>query len=515
MKRSLLVLSIGLLLHTALFAQSPNIRIGSSINNWDPNEPSVCINPQNPDEIMVGANADNYYFSKDGGHTWQQGVLRSSFGVNCDPAIVCDDQGNFYYFHLVPNLSRVVCQKKTKREASWSDGSYTALNGTMEIDKEWATFDPVHGNLYVTWSQFNKHGSLDPRDSTIIFLSRSEDRGLTWSEKIRISQKSGNASGGFQSVHGSYPTTGPDGEVYVCWWSPAGLMFDKSTDEGRSWLQSDRKISQPAQWIYTIPGMQLTPSFPVIACDRSTGRYKGSIYTNWSEKRNGAADSDIWIINSRDGGTSWSTPKKVNDDPAGKDQFFNFLTVDQVTGYLYILYYDRRNYSDNQTDVYLAISRDGGNRFENIRISDTPFIPYSTAFFGHYLSVSAHDNKIFATWTRQDNGINSLWGARLTMGSEGIEKQEKQTCSLEQNSPNPFNGYTFFSFSLKDPEPVTVQVHDLFGRMVATLADREPMAAGKHTLRFLPELFDLSPGIYYYSLIAKEQRITRRMMYSK
>ncbi|HBB92011.1 MAG TPA: glycosyl hydrolase [Bacteroidales bacterium] len=513
MKATITLLMGYFLLQSSLFAQSPNIRIGRSINSWDPNEPSVSINPGNTDEIMVGANANNYYFSKDGGLTWQHGVLRSSYGVNCDPVIVCDDQGSFYYFHLVPNLSRVVCQKMAGNSTTWSDGSFTALNGTMEIDKEWAAFDPVHGNLYVSWSQFNKHGSLDPRDSTIIYLARSEDRGITWSDKIRISKKGGNASGGFQSVHGSYPTTGPNGEVYVCWWSPEGLMFDKSADEGRTWLANDLRVSQPAQWIYTIPGMQLTPSFPVIACDRSTGRYKGSIYINWSEKRGGAADSDIWIINSRDGGSTWSTPKKVNNGPAGKDQFFNFVTIDQVTGYVYVLYYDRRNYSDNQTDVYMAISRDGGTSFENIKISDTPFIPYSTAFFGHYLGISAHNNKIFAAWSRQDNGTNSLWGASLTMGSEGIETTDKTPVSLEQNSPNPFDQYTLFSFKLKESGPVTVRVLDLFGRTVATLADQEEMSFGKHTLRFQPEEYNLAPGIYYYSLVTREETVARRMVY--
>lgn len=141
-----------------LEAQHVNIRIAGSINGMDPNEPSVCINPRNTNEIMIGTNANHSYFSADGGRTWQHQVLQSTFGVNCDPAIICDDQGTYYYFHLVPDLSRVVCQKKTGNSSDWSNGSFTALNGTMQIDKEWAVFDPVKGNLYTTWSQFNRHG---------------------------------------------------------------------------------------------------------------------------------------------------------------------------------------------------------------------------------------------------------------------------------------------------------------------------------------------------------------------
>jgi hypothetical protein len=498
-----------------LEAQHVNIRIAGSINGMDPNEPSVCINPRNTNEIMIGTNANHSYFSADGGRTWQHQVLQSTFGVNCDPAIICDDQGTYYYFHLVPDLSRVVCQKKTGNSSDWSNGSFTALNGTMQIDKEWAVFDPVKGNLYTTWSQFNRHGSTDPRDSTIIFLSRSSDRGVTWSDRIRISQRSGNATGGVGSVHGSYPATGPDGEVYVCWWSPAGLMFDKSTDEGKTWLPSDIRITSTVQWIYNVPGMQLTPSFPVISCDRSLGHYRGTIYINWSDNRKGAGDSDIWVVKSMDGGATWSTPKRVNDDPAGKQQFFNFLSIDQVTGYVYIAYYDRRNYDDNRTDVFMAVSRDGGNNFENFRISDTPFIPYSTAFFGHYLGVSAHNDKVFAAWSRQDNGQNSLWGAMVDTGSSQVESITKGPVNLEQNIPNPFNESTFISFKLTDPGPVTLKVIDLFGNTMATIMSAQETSAGKHTVHFQPDQYHLVPGVYYFTLITRNETVARKMVFGR
>ncbi len=515
MRSFTIILIVILLMPALILAQQPNIRISGSLGGLDPNEPSVCINQLNTDEILVGANTDLFFRSSDGGLTWKSGVLRSSYGVNCDPAIICDNKGAFYFFHLVPDLSRVVCQKSDYSSSGWSDGSYTALNGTMQIDKEWAAYDAVKGNLYVTWSQFNRHGSLDPRDSTIIFLARSKDGGQNWSERIRISDKGGNASGGFQSVHGSYPATGPSGEVYVCWWSPAGLMFDKSTDEGKTWLPSDKRVTAPVQWIYQVPGMQLTPSFPVIACDRSDGRYRGVIYINWSDNRNGASDSDIWLVKSTDGGSTWSSPKRVNDDPPGKQQYFNFLSVDPVTGYLYILYYDRRSYSDNRTDVYLAVSRDGGSTFENRKISDSPFIPYSTVFFGHYLGIGAYNNVVFATWSRMDNGVNTLWGARVNPGVTGAETYPKQTVDLDQNIPNPFNEYTWISFRLPEGGPVTLKVDNLMGQTVATAIDGEFFDAGKHSIHFDADRFGLSPGIYLFTLVTRDHTVSRKMLFNR
>ncbi len=49
-------------------------------------------------------------------------------------------------------------------------------------------------------------------------------------------------------------TTGPNAEVYICWWGPDGLMFDRSLDQGLTWLTEDINITNHVNWIYTIPG---------------------------------------------------------------------------------------------------------------------------------------------------------------------------------------------------------------------------------------------------------------------
>ena len=497
------------------WSQNPNILIGGSPNEWS-NEPSVCINPKNTDHIIIGTNADNYYTSDDGGLTWQHGILTSSYGVNCDPVILADTSGNFYYFHLVPDLSRVVCQKMSGFSPPWSDGSYTALYGTCDIDKEWATYDPVTNNLYSTWTRFNTWGSTNPQDSSHIFLSKSTDGGLTWGQQKLISNIGGNASAGFGSVHGSYPATGPNGEVYVTWWSPAGLMFDKSTDQGETWLNTDINITGfSIQWLYSIAGIQSGVTFPVIACDRSNGIYNGNIYVNWADKRNTAMEANIWLVKSSDGGITWSAPIRVNDDQPAKHQFFNFMTIDQVTGKIYIVFYDRRNYTDTNTDVYLAISDDGGETFSNYKISDTPFIPFSTVFFGHYISVSAQNNKVFATWMRMDDGQVSLWGASIDPATVGMHREMAIPLSLSQNSPNPFQENTFFSFKLETSSNVLLTVSDIFGNRIATIINNENMSAGKHVIHFIPEQYHLPSGMYHYSLVTNNKTITKKMIYSK
>ncbi|MEI6435696.1 MAG: T9SS type A sorting domain-containing protein [Bacteroidota bacterium] len=514
MKKILTAVFLEFIFAGGLCAQNPNIQIGFP-NEW-PNEPSVCMNPTNPDEIMIGTVPDNYYTSDDGGLSWQHGVITSAYGVNGDPVVLADASGNFYYFHLVPDLSRVVCHKKQGLQSPWSSESFTAVYNNYDIDKEWATYDPVTNNLYTSWSRFNTWGSSNTQDSTDIFISKSTDGGQSWGEQKLISNIGGNATGGFGSVHGSYPATGPNGEVYVAWWSPAGLMFDRSTDQGETWLDTDINLTGfPVQWITTIPGIQTGVSFPMIVCDRSSGPNHGTIYINWSDKRSGANDANIWLSKSTDGGSTWSAPFRVNDDGPGRHQFFNYITVDQVTGKIYVVFYDRRNYTDTKTDVYLAISGDGGETFSNYKISDSPFAPYSSLFFGHYIGVAAHNDHVFATWMRMDAGELTLWGARIDPTTVGLVNEPSVPHALAQNAPNPFHESTFFSFKLAGQTSVTLKVVDIFGNNVATLINNEKMEAGKHTVCFSPEKFNLPSGIYHYSLVTNNKTITRKMIYAR
>jgi Neuraminidase (sialidase) len=129
---------------------------------------------------------------------------------------------------------------------------------------------------------------------------------------------------------------------------------------------------------------------------------------NWCDQRNGVEDTDVWLLVSRDGGTTWTEEKRVNQDESKRQQFFTWMSIDQSTGYMYFIYYDRRNYDNKNTDVYLAVSHDGGRTFKEYRISETPFIPNDKVFFGDYLNIAAVNGVITPIWPRMDNGKISL-----------------------------------------------------------------------------------------------------------
>jgi hypothetical protein len=299
----------------------------------------------------------------------------------------------------------------------------------------------------------------------------------------------------------------------VAWFGPAGLMFDKSADQGNTWLPQDiNTTNQHINWIYSIPGVGLGVTFPFIACDRSGGPNNGNIYISWADKRNGGNDADVLIVKSTDGGITWSAPIRVNDDPPGKHQFFPAITVDQVTGKLWVVFFDRRNYTDVNTDVYMAVSEDGGNTFTNFKVSEIPFIPLSTVFFGHYLGITAYDDHVFPVWNRMDDGENSLVGAIIDPTIIGKEELYNLPDAQIQNYPNPFTESSFISFRLKNPSEVTLQLFDITGMLVSTLINQKSYSQGKHVERIDAGKSGLKPGVYIVKLSFGEEQITTRIL---
>ncbi len=487
-------------------AQYTNVMI-SDVDN--PEETTICINPKNTREIIAGANISSYYFSFDGGQSWNRNPMVSTLGVWGDPCLVIDTSGYFYFLHLsYPSqttwLDQIVCQRSVNHGLSWSSGSGIGKNTPKQQDKEWACVNPLNNDIYVTWTQFDNYGSADTAKKSNILFSKSTDQGLTWSTALRINEVSGNCLDSDSTAEGAVPAVGPNGEIYVSWAGPAGLVFDRSMDGGLTWLDHDIFVSDiPGGWDYSVPGIYRANGLPVTCCDVSKGPNRGNIYINWTDERNNNGtqqDVDVWMVKSVDGGTTWSPPRRVNDDAPGKQQFFTYMTVDQVTGYLWFVFYDRRNYDDTRTDVYLAVSKDGGETFENFKISDSPFIPNSNIFFGDYTGISAHNNIVRPIWTRlQDNSL-SAWTAILDPYFTGIKETENIPFAVDQVYPNPFNESTVFSFKLKVPTMISLGVYDMYGYKVCSMIENSLIQPGKYIHQFEPAKYGLPSGVYYFSL---------------
>ncbi len=532
MRKSIFIFLMFTLLVGSVYPQYTNITIS---NVSSPNEPSICINPKNTNILVGGANISSYYYTSNGGLNWTRGNLTSSsWGVWGDPCIICDTNGVFYYFHLSnPSsgghwIDRIVCQKSTNNGVSWNNpGSYTYYDPNKDQDKEWACVDPRNNHIYVTWTQFDNYGSSSQSDSSNILFSKSTDAGISWvnfgsGTAKRINKLGGDCVDEDNTVEGAVPCAGPNGEVYVSWAGPKirnsqfGIFFNKSTNGGTNWLTDPIYVcNQPGGWDYIIADIYRANGMPVTCCDISTSPYRGHIYIAYSDSA-GPSDHDIKFVKSTNGGLNWTSPLRVNNDAAGKEQFFPWMTVDQKNGHIYIVFYDRRNYSNSATDVYVAKSTNGGSTFTNFVISESPFVPVGSVFFGDYTNITAYNGRVRPIWARlQGNSISVL--TAIIDFSSGVNTNGNTMPSefkLEQNFPNPFNPSTQINYSVKERSFVNLTVYNLLGKEIAILVnDYKP--AGNYAINFDISGYNMPSGIYFYKLTAGKYSETKKMIVTK
>ncbi len=516
-------LTISLLTVFYASAQYTNVMIS---NTNSPEEVTIRINPKNTNQVVAGANLNNVFHSNNGGLTWSSSIITDLVnGVWGDPIVFTDTTGNFFYSHLSnpPSagtwVDRIVFQKSIDGGITWSTpGTYTGHNGTKVQDKEGIVVNKNTNEIYVTWTQFDSYGTTNPLDSSVILFSKSVDAGATWTIPLRISKEAGNCVDSDSTMEGAIPMVGPAGEIYVIWTGPNGLVFNKSLDDGLTWLPHETVItSMPGGWDYNIAGLQRCNGLPQAMCDLSGGPNNGTIYINWTDQRNGSLDTDVWLIKSTDGGTTWSSPVRVNDDVAGKQQFLSWMDVDQSNGNIYCVFYDRRNFatSSQLTDVYLARSVDGGTTFKNYKINQTSFTPSPSIFFGDYIGISAVNNMVRPIWMAYGAGTLSVWTALIDGTTLSIDESNLNAFSpvdLQQNEPNPFSQTTWIKFNLKKSAKVNLFVYDVLGNKVASLYHYEQFNEGNYDYIFNASAYNLKPGVYYYTIDCDEYQRTKKMI---
>lgn len=101
--------------------------------------------------------------------------------------------------------------------------------------------------------------------------------------------------------------------------------------------------------------------------------------------------------------------------------------------------------------------------------------------------------------------------ATITLPSDAADAPVRlpTAFSLHQNYPNPFNPSTTLGYSLPARTRVTIRIHDVLGRTVATLVD-EMQSPGTKEVRW--DAADRPGGVYYCRITAGSFSATRGML---
>ncbi len=499
----------------------------SNVNQW---EVSIVASPVNKDILFASANAvtlnpffisEGIYVTTSGGNTWFGNDTCTGQIITFhagDPGIVIDKNGTFILTRK-SSFTGIYSHYSTDNGISWSN---QLLISNDDIPPEKASLvsdnsvsSTYFGRSYASWVKLTSPYPL--------VIAYTDNGAQSWSNIIQINNPVNRPANSELAID-------RNGKLFACWaaltnsspFTEDYVGLATSTNGGNSWSVDENVFD-----INGIAGLLAQKSniringVPRIAVDTSGGSRNGWIYvvTGQQNLSPAGSDPDIILNRSTDGGQTWSSGIRVNQDQInnGKIQLFPAIHVDKYGG-INILFYDDRNTTSDSSGVFLARSDDGGNTWGEYEISDHNFKPTPISGYqgkmGDNIGITSSNEKIWPVWMDNSTGIYQVWTVPIEISSVGIkdESQFVKEFQLEQNFPNPFNYITNIQFSLTEPGFTRLTVYDLLGNEIIVLLN-EQKQAGRYQLTFEAE--QLNSGIYFYKLTSGHYSEVRKLVLLK
>ena len=439
------------------------------------NEPSIAIDPTNPDRIVIGwrqfdvisnnfRQAGNAY-SLDGGLSFVNPGVLDPGNFRSDPVLDFDSDGNFYYNSLQGTFECDVF-KITDGSQVW-ESPVPAFGG----DKQWMHIDKSGGSSaghnYSYWN--TSFTTCAPGAFT-----RSTDGSNSFEPCETV----------LDEIFWGTLTVDSNSDLYMVGRTGFDVRVIKSTnakDPGQS-------VSWDFASVVDLDGIMTTggPINPQglrgqawIDSDRTGGPNDGTLYVLSTVARFSNADpADVMFSKSTDGGTTWTPPVRVNIDAGTTSyQWFGTMSV-APNGRIDVVYLDTSEAPAGTVDSRLIYtwSDDQGDTWNDYTVISDLFDPQigwpNQNKMGDYFDMKSDDNFAHLAWANTLNGGQDVYYSRIS--PDGILNVD-DIAAAESNGfvsyPNPFREKTTLQFYSSQSQKVNVSVFDLQGRLVNTLFD--------------------------------------------
>jgi hypothetical protein len=347
--------------------------------------------------------------STNGGATFTDGGTLPNHpnGDAGDPVLARNNAtGRIYFATLQFSGSGIQVFRSDDNALTWMAPTQGAPGKSGFQDKEWITVDNFagagNGNVYVVARDFGVGNG--------IYFFRSTDNGDTF-----------GPSGGTlitAGAQGAFVAVGPDHSIYVFWYAGTTIQMRKSTDQGLTFgppvaaasglvggTNGDLALTGIRQGTTTAAGFR-SSEFPHAVVSPTTG----TIYAVFANNPPAVDKADIFVVQSTDGGATWSAPLRVNDDTTTNDQWQPTLAITPDGSTLGIFYYSRQeDPANNLFKFYGRIASVTGPTLSfapSFAISDVPSLPefgrdsvVNTTYMGDYDMAAATPGAFHVIWS--------------------------------------------------------------------------------------------------------------------
>jgi hypothetical protein len=400
-----------------------NIRLGNDPPALPPNmraqaEPHIARSRTDADSLVAtfqegrfatdgGAVDCGYSISHDGGLTWTRALIPNLTTTSggpypraTDPVAGINLSGAIYLNTLVatdPNFinGAVVVSRSADGGVTFGPPTvvYQPPNNSVFPDKNWMAINTfpgtvTAGRIVVTFTLFSNVNS----EGAPIYRAYSTNGGATWSSIANVNAADAN-------LQGSQPVFLPNGNLVIVYWNfgsssrPGERLEAVISSDGGVTFGTAKRIASATE--YNEPNIRTGSFLPSAVSDRTNG----NLFVAYQARLSG--NPKIVFTKSNNGGTSWSAPIAISDNPAGSGVFNPAINVSPDGQTVTAIFYDHRNNPGSTTlvDLYLAQSFNGGATWQpNIRLTsvstDASLAPLTSQGYmlGDYQGVAESTN---------------------------------------------------------------------------------------------------------------------------
>jgi len=388
-----------------------------------------------------GASDIGFATSTNAGATWTSGFLpgltiyeQGTFSAASDPVVAFDAAHATWMISSLPigNVDQIAVSRSSDGLV-W--GNPIIVGNTPDSDKNWITCDNTHaspyfGHCYVEWD--------DPSAGDLIWMSASNDGGLTWT----AARNTADLATGI----GGQPVVQPNGNVVVPIESAGGgeMLVFTSTDGGKTW--------GAATTISSITDHQVAANLRTSALPSAAIDDGGKVYAIWQDCRfRTACSSNDMVMSTSTDGIAWTTPARIPIDAVTStvDHFVPGVAVEPATSggaaHLALTYYfyGSANCDASNCALYAGFisSPDGGATWTNPVTLAGPMSPawlpntFAGLMVGDYVATAYSGGKAFAIFAAAQANAATLFDEPMYTSTAGLSAAQQAAPLISAEQP--------------------------------------------------------------------------------
>jgi hypothetical protein len=142
-------------------------------------------------------------------------------------------------------------------------------------------------------------------------------------------------------------------------------------------------------------------------------------------------------------------------------------------------------------------------------------VDYTIQFFAGGLPVGQKNGMFTVRFGESTDSLRQATLTRISSTMVGVGESSLAHPLSVSIVPNPFHGQSKIRVNSETSTPIRVEVRDLLGRMIYGSESARTSAMGSHEFVFDADRLSLTSGMYYVTIFADTNQLTRQMMYLK